>query len=145
MFRLSKAAEYAIRGVLYLSGKEDDGRPTGIEEIAKAQGVPSAYLAKLFQTLGKKGYVRSVRGHDGGFVLTKKPGEISFLDIIEAVEGPIFLNDCLINEGYCVNDNVCPVHDVWGEAQKRLLGFFRSCNFKELSEAGVRKRNKLKK
>lgn len=142
MFRLSKAAEYAIRGVLYLSGKEENIKPIGIEEIATAQGVPPAYLAKLFQTLGKKGFVRSVRGHDGGFVLTKNPSEISFLEIIEAVEGPIFLNDCLINDGYCANDSVCPVHDVWGEAQNRLLGFFRSCNFKELAEAGVKKRKK---
>ncbi len=144
MFKLSKAAEYAIRGVLYLSGKEESSKPTGIEEIARAQSVPPAYLAKLFQTLGKKGYVRSVRGHEGGFVLIKRPEEISFLNIIEAVEGPIFLNDCLINEGFCSRDKICPVHDVWGEAQSRLLDFFSSCNFKELSEAGIKKKNELR-
>lgn len=141
MFRLSKAAEYAIRGVLYLSGKTDN-RTTGIEEIAKAQNVPPAYLAKLFQTLGKKGFVRSVRGHDGGFILIKKPEEISFLEIIEAVEGPIFLNECLIHEGFCPMDKVCPVHDIWREAQNKLLDFLRSCNFKMIAEAGLKKGKK---
>jgi Rrf2 family protein len=138
MFRLSKAAEYAIRGVLYLSGKSDT-KTTGIEEIAKAQDVPPAYLAKLFQTLAKKGFVRSVRGHDGGFILARKPEEISFLEIIEAVEGPIFLNECLIHEGFCPKDDVCPVHDIWKEAQDRLLDFLRGCDFKLIAEAGEKK------
>lgn len=138
MFRLSKAAEYAIRGVLYLSAKSD-AKTTGIEEIAKAQEVPPAYLAKLFQTLAKKGFVRSVRGHDGGFLLARKPEDISFLEIIEAVEGPIFLNDCLIHEGYCPRDKTCPVHDVWREAQKRFLDFLTSCDFKTLAKAGEQK------
>jgi Rrf2 family protein len=139
MFRLSKAAEYATRGVLYLSeqsGKEN----TGIEEIAKAQNVPPAYLAKLFQVLARKGFVRSMRGHDGGFRLLKRPQDISFLDVIEAVEGPIFLNDCLIHEGYCPNDQVCPIHDTWKEAQDRLLDFLKSCDFKQLALAGEIKR-----
>ena len=141
MFRLSKAAEYAIRGVLYLS-EQSERKNTGIEEIAKGQGVPPAYLAKLFQTLAKKGFVRSVRGHDGGFQLIKRPQDISFLDVIEAVEGPIFLNDCLIHEGYCPNDNVCPVHDTWKEAQDRLLDFLKGCDFRQLAIDGVKKRKR---
>ncbi|HLC19193.1 MAG TPA: Rrf2 family transcriptional regulator [Thermodesulfobacteriota bacterium] len=139
MFRLSRAAEYAIRGVLYLSGKSDQVT-TDIEEIAKATDVPSAYLAKLFQTLGKKGFVRSVRGPEGGFVLLKSPEEISILEIIEALEGPIFLNDCLIREGQCPQDKVCPVHDTWKEAQDVFLDYLRNCNFKQLAVSGRKKR-----
>ena len=138
MFRLSRAAEYAIRGVLYLSGKSDQVT-TDIEEIAGATDVPSAYLSKLFQTLVKKGLVRSVRGPEGGFLLLKKPEDISLLEIIEALEGPIFLNDCLIREGQCPRDNVCPVHDVWRQAQNAFLDFLRGCNFRQLALSGRKK------
>ena len=138
MFRLSKAADYAIRGLVYLSMKPDDGM-SGIEEIAKARSIPASYLAKLFQTLAKKGFVRSFRGPEGGFALTCSPRDINLLEVIEAVEGPIFLNECLIQRGYCPQDNVCAVHHVWREAQSRFLDCLRSCNFEQLAEEEIAK------
>ncbi|HAG51564.1 MAG TPA: Rrf2 family transcriptional regulator [Deltaproteobacteria bacterium] len=138
MFRLSRAAEYAIRGMLHLSSKPDL-EATGIEEVSKAQDVPSAYLAKLFQLLAKKGYVRSFRGAGGGFALAKSPKDITLLEIIETLEGRIFLNDCLIREGYCPKDNVCPVHDVWREAQKKFLEHLNNCTFEQLAANAIKK------
>ena len=138
MFRLSRAAEYAIRGMLHLSSKPDL-EATGIEEVSKAQDVPSAYLAKLFQLLAKKGYVRSFRGAGGGFALAKSPKDITLLEIIETLEGRIFLNDCLIREGYCPKDNVCPVHDVWREAQKKFLEYLNNCTFEQLAANAIKK------
>ncbi|GMR04608.1 MAG: Rrf2 family transcriptional regulator [Thermodesulfobacteriota bacterium] len=138
MFRLSRAAEYAIRGMLYLSGKSGKVN-TGIGEIAAGAGAPAPYLAKLFQNLAKKGFVRSVRGPVGGFALARPPEEISLLDIIEAVEGPVFLNDCLIRDGLCSRDKSCPVHGVWREAQYAFLDSLRSSNFKQLAAADGKK------
>jgi len=112
---------------------------TGIEEISRAKSIPASYLAKLFQTLAKKGFVRSFRGPDGGFALTRSPREINLLEVIEAVEGPIFLNDCLIQRGFCPQNEVCSVHDVWREAQGRFLDYLKGCNFKELAEAESKK------
>ena len=144
MFRLSKAAEYAIRGVLYLSLQEKD-KASGVDEIARIQDIPVAYLAKIFQTLAKKGFVRSFRGADGGFKLAKSPKDISLVDVIEVVEGPIFLNDCLIHSGYCSKDDLCPVHDLWKEAQKRFLDYLDNSSFEELavSAKGKEKTNIL--
>jgi len=139
MFRLSKAAEYSIRGVLYLSERSGDG-PVRIEEIARRQDVPPAYLAKLFQSLARKGFVRSVRGPEGGFILTAPAERISVLDVIEAIEGPIFLNDCLIHNGYCPSEDVCPIHDVWQGAQAGFLDFLKGSSFKQLAAAGRKKR-----
>lgn len=141
MFRLSRAAEYAIRGMLHLSDAPGDA-PVDVVKVAKAQRIPPAYLAKLMQTLAKKGFVRSVRGPEGGFVLVRDPEKMNVLEVIEAIEGPIFLNDCLIHQGQCPVDNVCPVHDVWREAQKRFLDYLRGSTFKDLARAG---RHKLKK
>jgi Rrf2 family protein len=135
MFRLSRAAEYAIRGVAHLADNKG-GEVIESEKIAKAEGVPAAYLAKLFQALAKKGFVRSVRGPEGGFTLAMSPERISLLDIIEAVEGPIHLNDCLIRPGYCQREPICPVHDVWRGAQEKLLDYLKESNFADLVVSG---------
>ncbi len=134
MFRLSKGAEYAIRGVLHLS-LQPRGRVAYIDEIAAAQGVPRAYLAKIFQYLSKKGFLKSTRGAGGGFVLARDPGEITLLDVIEAMEGPIHLNDCLIHKDFCERVDTCPVHDVWKEAQEKFLESLSACTFEKLARS----------
>ena len=138
MFRLSKAAEYAIRAILYLSLKWGKGT-SGVEEIARAQDIPAPYLAKLVQSLTKKGFIKSFRGREGGFVLLRAPKEITLLEVIEAMEGPIHLNDCLIRSGYCPRDKECPVHDVWREAQEKFLKCLGGYTFEDLARAARRK------
>ena len=110
-----------------------------VEEISKAKSIPLSFLAKLFQTLAKKGFVRSFRGPEGGFALTKPPRDINLMEVIEAVEGPIFLNDCLIEKGYCPQDEVCPVHDVWQGTQRKFLDDLKGYNFEQLAAAGRKK------
>ena len=133
MFRLSRGAEYSIRGILYLSIKYAEEKVLVIEEISQASQVPVPYMAKLFQTLARKGFVKSFKGQKGGFILSKSPKEISMLDVIEAMEGPVYLNVCLINEGYCSRDLTCSVHDVWTEAQRRLFDYLKVCDFEQLA------------
>ncbi|MCK5235363.1 MAG: Rrf2 family transcriptional regulator [Deltaproteobacteria bacterium] len=141
MFRLSKAAEYAMRGVLHLSMKKE-GSVSFIEAVAEAEDAPKAFLAKIFQTLAKKGFLKSIRGQKGGFVLVKDPKTLTPLEVIEAMEGPLKLNDCLISDGYCERDKVCPVHDVWKEAQEKFLGVLTDMTFAELADKGRQKRKK---
>jgi len=138
MFRLSRSADYAIRGLLYLSLNYGGGKMS-IEEISRAKDIPASFLSKLFQTLAKKGFLRSVRGPEGGFTLTKPPRDINLMEVIEAVEGPIFLNDCLIQKGFCPQDEVCPVHDVWKETQRKFLDDLKGYNFEQLAAAGREK------
>ena len=138
MFRLSRSADYAIRGLLYLSLNYGEGK-LSVEEISKAKDIPVSFLAKLFQTLVKRGFVRSFRGPEGGFALTRPPRDINLLEVIEAVEGPIFLNDCLIQKGYCPQDEVCPVHDVWQETQRKFLDDLKGYNFEQLAATGREK------
>lgn len=142
MFRLSKAAEYAIRGVLHLSLKPS-GETSDILEISREENVPAAYLAKIFQTLSRKGFVKSFRGPDGGFSLSRPPREITLLEVIETMEGPVYLNDCLIRPGYCSRDNICPVHDVWKDAQSRFLLHLKTVTFEDLAANARAKAAKL--
>ena len=133
MFRLSRAAEYSIRVMLHLAMNSSEDKLCDIDEIAKATDTPPAYLAKLLQSLVRKGFVKSFKGQKGGFALARHPKDIKLLDVIEAMEGPIFLNYCLIYTGYCERDKICPVHDIWGGAQKVLVDYLSGCSFEQLA------------
>ena len=138
MFRLSRAAEYGLRGLLYMAQQPIE-KKSYVEEISKAQEVPKASLAKIFQSLSKKGYIKSYRGAEGGFSFTRPPEEINLLEAIEAIEGPIALNECLIHEGYCKREASCPIHDVWREAQEEFLRFLTTVSFADLADSAKEK------
>lgn len=143
MFKLSKGAEYAVKGVLYLS-MQPEGEIAYIDKISKDQDVPRAYLAKIFQNLCKKGYLKSYRGPDGGFVLKIPPGEITLLNIIETMEGPLQFSECLINTKYCRTCEECTVRDVWQDAQRKFLDHLASETFADLV-ASARQKSEVTK
>ncbi len=132
--KLTRGGEYGIRGVLYLAG-QDDGRISMLSAIAKAQDVPPRFLAKIFQALAKAGVVKSHRGAKGGFSLARPASEITIKDVIEAIEGPIYLNVCLMGDGECSRDKICPMHEVWEEAQEKMMGVLARANFADLARA----------
>ena len=96
---LTRKAEYAVRGMLYL-GKHQEGQLAMLGDIADAMDAPRTFLAKIFQDLAKKGLVKSSKGIRGGFVLARPPEKITLCEIVEAIEGPIMPNKCLIGEGF---------------------------------------------
>ena len=120
MLQITRDGEYAVRAILHMSA-QPVGTLSLISEIAEAQEVPRSYLSKIMQHLVKAGLVKSRRGARGGFLLARRPQEITLRQAIEAIEGPIFLNVCLIKKGECHRDEFCPVHQVWQEAQRKLM------------------------
>jgi Rrf2 family protein len=131
--KLTRGGEYGIRGVLYLA-QQEEGKVSMLSAIAKAQDVPPRFLAKIFQALAKAGVVRSHRGAKGGFSLARAASEVTIKDVIEAVEGPIYLNVCLVLPGECNRDALCPVHAVWQEAQEKMMEVLNRKNFAELAQ-----------
>lgn len=89
--KMSIGVEYAIHCLLYIVKLKDEDY-VGIKELAEFQGVSESYLAKVFTKLGKAGITKSIPGVKGGYELAKNPEDISFWDIVEAVEGkdPLF-------------------------------------------------------
>jgi Rrf2 family protein len=132
--KLTRGGEYGIRGVLYLA-QQNDGKVSMLSAIAKAQDVPPRFLAKIFQSLAKAGVVKSHRGAKGGFSLARAAADITIKDVIEAIEGPIYLNVCLISQGECSRDKICPMHAVWEEAQEKMMGVLARANFADLAKA----------
>ncbi len=106
--------------MLFMAEKRDKGF-SYIWEIAEAKGMPKAYLAKIFQVLSGKGLVRSLRGKDGGFVLARPSRSITLLEIIEAVEGPVCVNDCIEKRGWCEKEADCALFLVLAECHDRFI------------------------
>lgn len=130
---LTRAADYALRGVLYLSMQPKDSLCI-ISEIAEKMDIPEGFLARIFQILAKSGLIRSHRGKRGGFSLAQPPAQIYMKDVIEALEGPICLNRCLSDFGDCGRDELCSLHEVWSEIQKNVVLKLEQTNFAYLAK-----------
>jgi len=134
--RLTRAGEYAIRAVLYLAGK-GRGELVNRREIAREMDIPGQFLAKIAQQLARAGHIEIVQGAKGGFRLRVPPESLTLLDVVEAVEGEIFLNDCIMDPGSCRRSPTCAVHRVWDQARTQLRECLRSASFSTLLEQGV--------
>lgn len=117
---ITRATEYAIRAILYMS-RQPAGEIIYKKDICKAQEITPAFLTKILQPLIKDGIVGSQRGVGGGFYLAKEPAEITLLDIIKSQEGPVYLNQCLIEENTCEREFFCPVHGAWAEIREDFM------------------------
>lgn len=134
MFRLSRKGEYAIRLILHLAA--NPAKVCTTSDIAKAQDIPSAFLKKIIQDLRPSGFIVSTKGQKGGILLNVPPENISVSEIIQAVEGSLFLNVCLVKKGACSRDEVCPVHEMWRKCQEAVDGVWRAHNFKGMTDRG---------
>lgn len=128
---ITRATEYAIRAILYLA-KQPPKEIVLKKDICKTQNITPAFLTKILQPLIKEGIVGSQRGVGGGFYLIKNPAEISLLDIVEAQEGEVLLNQCLAGPGTCERDVFCPVHGAWKEVRHELTNTLSRHTFAEL-------------
>jgi Rrf2 family protein len=118
--QLTRAADYAVRIMIHMAQLPEGSRER-TATLAKTGGVPREFLSKVLQRLVKVGLLRSHRGSSGGFQLSHPAANVSLLDVIEAIEGPTHLNQCLISENACERHATCPAHPVWIEAQEQLV------------------------
>jgi Rrf2 family protein len=134
---ISRRTDYGVRVILDLANLPDNQRAS-TQEIARRQNIPSPFLAKIVSQLSLAGLVTTFRGAGGGVTLARSPSEISLLQVIEALEGPVRLNRCLIEPSSCPQNNHCPVHHIWARAQADLTGLLDITTFDELVQAADR-------
>lgn len=132
MMELTRKGEYAIRGIVFLATQPAD-QICLLSDIASAVDVPQTFLAKIFQQFSKIGLVRSYRGTGGGFILGRPPEKITLLEVVEAVEGPIIPNRCVIGEGACNRTSTCNVHPVWISVQGQVRDILEKVTLKDLA------------
>ena len=118
--QLTRAADYAVRVMIQLSASPADGR-VSLPALARTTGAPESFLSKVLQTLAHAGFISSRRGQAGGFRISPRGRAASMLDVIEAIDGDICLNLCMVPGRSCARKARCSAHPVWVEAQQAML------------------------
>jgi Rrf2 family protein len=131
--QITRQADYAVRAVLYLAQLGEDKR-AATSQIAQEQQIPPSFLAKIVSQLSVAGLLQTSRGARGGVSLARTPEEISLLEVVEAIDGPILLNECVSPNGVCVFGDDCPMRPIWCEAQSELVNRLRDTNFASIIE-----------
>lgn len=130
--QISRKIEYGLRAMVYLASIAPDV-VVPFREIAKRMDVPQDFLAKILKTLVSKKWVTSTRGARGGYKLARPASEISMLDVIEAVEGPVVVNVCQDNHDACKLSRSCTMYGVWKLGQQRMLEVYRHATLDKLA------------
>jgi Rrf2 family protein len=114
--QITRAADYAVRVMIHLANLPP-ASTVRQHELTKATDVPGHFLSKVLQQLVRSRLIRSQRGAGGGYVLAVAAERVSLLDVLEAVEGPMRLNQCIEEGPSCARKPWCPAHEIWAEAQ----------------------------
>lgn len=127
---LSASCKYGIRAVIFIASRPDNKSNTGLKYIADELKIPGPYLAKILQILSRKKILHSAKGPHGGFYIVKPAGELTLMDIIEAIDGGEFFDRCYVTGEKCNFDKpdkgVCILHNELRNEKERLSEFFRS-------------------
>jgi len=129
--QITRQADYAVRAVLHLARMGNSER-AATSTVAKEQNIPPSFLAKIISQLSIAGLLHTSRGARGGVTLAREPKDITLLEVVEAIDGPIQLNECVGNDGSCHFDGDCPIKPVWCDAQDELVNRLRSTNFGDM-------------
>lgn len=133
--RLTRAGEYGVRCILYLAACPR-GAVIKKKEVALNMEIPDQFLSKIAQQLAVAGIVEIIQGSKGGLRLARDAKDVSLLDVVEAITGEIFLNDCVSDPNSCRNQPTCSVHRVWSKARMQLRETLGLATFAGLVEEG---------
>lgn len=130
--QITRQADYAVRAIIYLS-MLNPGEKSSTKNIAETQTIPLSFLAKIIAQLSVAGIIKTLRGAKGGVSLAKNPEEISVLEVVEAIDGPILLNECVVSTHDCPIEK-CAMRGIWVRSQKSLVKELKSTNFQSLAD-----------
>jgi len=132
MLKLTKKADYALIALKHLVvfGPES----SSAKEIAENYGIPLSLVSKILQKLAKNGFLQSEHGTNGGYRLARDPHEITALEIIRTIDGPIFLTACFTEHGYCCHTNKCTVRDPLQKVHEGILRLLASITISDMAQ-----------
>ena len=133
MLKLSKKSEYGIIALKHMLNQPADSVTTA-KDIAKLYNIPAEVMAKIMQTLTRNGLVNSCQGAKGGYILGKKGELISLSEIIESIEGPFGIVEC-VNDPTCdcVQLSNCNISDPFKVIQKQLRTFLSNISLADIN------------
>lgn len=131
---LTRDTDYAVRALLYLAKK---GKRVSSSEMEKEMSLPRPFLRQILQTLQKNAYLDSIKGHEGGFELLKKPEEIRLLDLMKIFQNEFELCDCLFKKKICPDRPICPLRIKLKNIETAVKNEFHSITLNSLLEAAL--------
>ncbi len=131
---ITRQADYAVRSVLDLALRGPE-QAAFSRDIAESQDIPPSFLAKILTRLATHGIVQTQRGVNGGVRLARPAGDITVLEVVEAIDGPLSLNLCVKAPGLCPRDMDCVVHPLWETLTQELRERLHGMTFAGLAEA----------
>lgn len=129
--KISTKGRYGLRILLDLALNSGEA-PRMIREIAKSQQISEKYISRLIIDLRKAGFVSSVRGIQGGYHLARRPEFITLLDVVEVMEGPVSIVDCVIAPDKCTRQEVCPTLDMWTALNQQIREKFAAVTLQDI-------------
>ncbi len=131
--RITQEADYALRIILFLSKIEAEERVEA-RIISEAENIPLRFALKILRKLTQNNLTKSFRGINGGYALNKKPKDINLKDVIEAVDGPIYVNRCSYDKSYCnmQRTDKCRVHMALEKVKNTLIKELEEVTFEDL-------------
>jgi len=135
MLRLTKKTEYGIIAIKHIiSQQEKDGEGmVSASEIAKTYNIPRGILGKVLQQLARKGLINSFQGVTGGYALAKPPREISLNEVVNAIEGPVSVVECITDGGtQCSLEDYCNIQSPILTIQRNLTNYFKTISLADL-------------
>ncbi len=131
MMKLSTRTRYGVRMMLDLAQKYGSG-PVLLKDIARKEDLSEKYLSLIVLPLKASGLLKALRGSSGGYTLSRDPSKITLKEIVESLEGKIFLVDCVPDPKSCTRSGVCATRDVWQVVADKMTGTLESITLSDL-------------
>ena len=138
--KLSTRTRYGIRAMLELAENHGEG-PLQIKVIANRQDISIKYLEQLMAILRSGGFVRSIRGPKGGYMLSKVPAQIKLDELFTCLEGPVVTVECIEDENYCARVADCMTRQVWAQVQAAMMKVLQSMTLQDLVNRAKERKN----
>jgi Rrf2 family protein len=129
--KLSTRTRYGIRAIIELA-QHNEKRPLQLKTIAERQGISVKYLEQLMTVLKSGGFVRSLRGSRGGYLLAKVPDQIRLSDVFHCLEGPVTTAECVEDEDYCSRSADCAARELWRQVERAMEEVLESVTVQDL-------------
>jgi len=131
MLRLSTKGQYGVRAMFEIARGYPD-KPITIKEISERQDVSVAYLEQILNKLRNGGLIKSIKGPGGGYILNKKPKDISIGAILKDLEGPVAITSCLDPQEGCMRVDGCVTYMLWKSLGEKIEGFLNTVTLNDL-------------
>ena len=133
MLKLTKKADYALMAMKHLAEHSEKG-PRSAKDVAEAYGIPQEALAKILQRLAKARLLISQHGINGGYTLARDPKTISAFEVIQAIDGPLFITSCVTVRGECGQSNRCTVREPLRKVNESIEQVLRNIKISQMKE-----------